>query len=103
VNPHKPWVRLCRQAKLEGVRLHDLRHTYASMGATLGLSLPILGKLLGHQQAATTQRYAHLAPDPYTRQPTGSVHGFGRPWVVSRVLGCACPPRDDNQRMDFSR
>jgi hypothetical protein len=52
------------QAKLEGVRLHDLRHTYASMGAALGLSLPILGKLLGHQQAATTQRYAHLAPDP---------------------------------------
>jgi integrase len=64
VNPHKPWVRLCHQAKLEGVWLHDLRHTYASMGAALGLSLPILGKLLGHQQAATTQRYAHLAPDP---------------------------------------
>lgn len=64
VNPYKPWVRLCHQAKLEGVRLHDLRHTYASMGAALGLSLPILGKLLGHQQAATTQRYAHLAPDP---------------------------------------
>jgi integrase len=64
MNPHKPWVWLCRQAKLEGVRLHDLRHTYASMGAALGLSLPILGKLLGHQQAATTQRYAHLAPDP---------------------------------------
>jgi site-specific recombinase XerD len=34
------------------------------MGVALGLSLPILGKLLGHQQAATTQRYAHLAPDP---------------------------------------
>jgi integrase len=63
-NPHKPWARLCRQAELEGVRLHDLRHTYASMGVALGLSLPMLGKLLGHQQAATTQRYAHLAPDP---------------------------------------
>ncbi len=64
INPHKPWTRLCRQAGLEGVRLHDLRHTYASMGAALGLSLPILGKLLGHQHAATTQRYAHFAPDP---------------------------------------
>jgi integrase len=64
INPRKPWTRLCRQAELEGVRLHDLRHTYASMGVALGLSLPILGKLLGHQQAATTQRYAHLAPNP---------------------------------------
>jgi integrase len=64
INPHKPWARLCRQAEFEGVRLHDLRHTYASTGAALGLSLPILGKLLGHQQAATTQRYAHLAPNP---------------------------------------
>lgn len=64
MNPHKPWARLCHQAEIEGVRLHDLRHTYASMGVALGLSLPILGKLLGHQQAATTQRYAHLGPDP---------------------------------------
>ncbi|MCH7936364.1 MAG: tyrosine-type recombinase/integrase [Proteobacteria bacterium] len=46
------------------VRLHDLRHSYASIGASGGLSLPMIGKLLGHTQAATTARYAHLADDP---------------------------------------
>ena len=46
------------------VRLHDLRHTYASILVSSGLSLPIIGRLLGHTQAATTQRYAHLSDDP---------------------------------------
>jgi integrase len=45
-------------------RLHDLRHSYASVGATGGLSLLFVGKLLGHKQSSTTQRYAHLAEDP---------------------------------------
>jgi integrase len=58
------WFRLRHQAGLDDVRLHDLRHTFASFGAGMGLSLPILGKLLGHTQAATTQRYAHLAAAP---------------------------------------
>lgn len=58
------WFRIRRRAGLEEVRLHDLRHTYASVGAGMGLSLPIIGKLLGHTQAVTTQRYAHLASDP---------------------------------------
>ena len=50
-----------------GVRLHDLRHTYASFGAGSGLGLPIIGRLLGHTQAATTARYAHLDNDPLRR------------------------------------
>jgi integrase len=45
-------------------RLHDLRHSFASVGAGAGLGLPIIGALLGHTQAATTARYAHLADDP---------------------------------------
>jgi integrase len=45
-------------------RMHDLRHTYASILASQGLSLPIIGQLLGHTQAQTTQRYAHLMDDP---------------------------------------
>ena len=49
------------KAGLEGVRVHDLRHTKASVGADLGLSLPMIGELLGHARAATTERYAHLA------------------------------------------
>jgi len=63
----KPWAAICRAAQLEGVRLHDLRHTFASYGAGAGLGLPIVGKLLGHTQAATTQRYAHLDADPLRR------------------------------------
>lgn len=50
-------------AKLEGVTLHTIRHSFASVGVDEGLSLPIVGKLLGHAQASTTQRYAHVA-DP---------------------------------------
>ncbi len=64
VNLSKPWREVCRKAKLDGLRLHDLRHSYASMGAGVGLGLPVIGALLGHTQAATTQRYAHLAADP---------------------------------------
>jgi integrase len=60
----RPWAAVAKRAGLEGVRLHDLRHTHASFGAGSGLGLPILGKLLGHTQAATTARYAHLDADP---------------------------------------
>lgn len=64
VNLQKPWLLIREMADLEGVRLHDLRHTFASVGAGMGLSLHMLGRLLGHKQAATTTRYAHLAQDP---------------------------------------
>jgi integrase len=63
----RPWGLVSKRAGLEGVRLHDLRHSFASVGAGSGMSLPLLGKLLGHTQAATTQRYAHLAADPLRR------------------------------------
>ncbi len=59
-----PWKRLCERAGLEDLRIHDLRHSFAAVGAGLGLSLPMIGKLLGHSQPATTARYAHLAADP---------------------------------------
>ena len=64
VNLQKPWSRIRKLAGLDDVRIHDLRHSFASIAASGGLSLPIIGKLLGHTQAATTQRYAHLAADP---------------------------------------
>jgi integrase len=64
VNVQKPWDRIRAHAGLEDVRLHDLRHSYASVGATGGLSLLFVGKLLGQTQASTTQIYAHLAEDP---------------------------------------
>jgi len=58
------WQRIRKAADIGNVRLHDLRHSYASVGAAAGLGLPIIGALLGHTQASTTQRYAHLAGDP---------------------------------------
>jgi integrase len=63
----RPWDSVTKRAGLNGVRLHDLRHTYASFGAGGGLGLPIIGRLLGHTQAATTARYAHLDNDPLRR------------------------------------
>lgn len=66
----KTWTRALNLAEIEGFRLHDLRHTYASVLVSSGASLPIIGALLGHTQAATTQRYAHLLDDPL-REATG--------------------------------
>jgi integrase len=63
----KPWLAIQRHAGLQGVRLHDLRHTFASVGAGASLGLPVVGKLLGHSQPATTARYAHLDADPLRR------------------------------------
>ena len=64
---NRPWRVVAKRAGLIGVRLHDLRHTHASIGAGAGLGLPIIGKLLGHAQATTTARYAHLDADPLRR------------------------------------
>jgi integrase len=64
VGVDKVWDRIRRSAGLQGVRLHDLRHTFASIGASASLGLRIIGGLLGHTQAQTTQRYAHLSADP---------------------------------------
>jgi integrase len=63
----RPWALVSARAKLKGVRLHDLRHSFASIGAGSGMGLPLLGKLLGHADAATTARYAHLDADPLKR------------------------------------
>ncbi|QIJ75079.1 tyrosine-type recombinase/integrase [Methylobacterium sp. NI91] len=63
----KPWDRITAVAGLSGLRIHDLRHSFASVGAGGGMGLPIVGKLLGHTQASTTARYAHLDADPLRR------------------------------------
>jgi len=64
INLQKPWRRIRGKANLADVRIHDLRHSFASVAAGTGMSLPMIGKLLGHSQPATTARYAHLAVDP---------------------------------------
>jgi integrase len=64
VELQKPWRRLRANAGLNDVRIHDLRHSFASVAVGVGTSLPMIGKLLGHTQPVTTARYAHLAADP---------------------------------------
>ena len=64
VNLQKSWRRIRKAAGLDDVRIHDLRHTFASWGASGGLPLPMIGALLSHSQPQTTHRYAHLSADP---------------------------------------
>jgi integrase len=64
INLEKPWRAIRESAGLDDVRLHDLRHAFGAVAASSGMGLPIIGKMLGHTQAATTQRYAHVASDP---------------------------------------
>ena len=74
----KPWRRIRARAGLEDVRIHDLRHSYASRALALGESLTMIGKLLGHTQVQTTARYAHLARDSIQNAAariTGSIGG----------------------------
>ena len=59
-----PWRRIRARAGLDDVRIHDLRHSFASGGLLVGEGLPMIGKLLGHTQVQTTARYAHFANDP---------------------------------------
>ncbi len=62
-NLRKPWGHIRERAGLSDLRLHDLRHSFASFAIAEGVSLPVIGKLLGHKKTATTERYAHLAND----------------------------------------
>lgn len=64
INLHKPWWRIRALAGLDDMRIHDLRHSFASIAINAGASLAMVGKLLGHTQQQTTARYAHLADDP---------------------------------------
>ena len=57
------WKVIRTRAGLDDVRIHDLRHSFASRALALGESLPMIGKLLGHSQVETTARYAHMARD----------------------------------------
>ena len=58
------WAKVCEASKITGVRVRDLRHSYASILASHGYGLPMIGALLGHTQPGTTARYAHLYDEP---------------------------------------
>jgi integrase len=77
----RAWASICKVADLEGVRIHDLRHSFASVVVSAGASLPIVGALLGHSSPAMTQRYAHLLEKPLRQAVTkagAAIVGRGR-------------------------
>lgn len=79
-----PWRRIRARAGLDDLRIHDLRHSYASGALALGEGLPMIGKLLGHTQVQTTARYAHLANDP-VKAAAGKVSDF----IASVAMGAS--------------
>ena len=86
-NLQYPWEILRARAGLPGVRIHDLRHSFASRALALGESLPMIGELLGHRRVRTTARYAHLALDS-VRTSASRVAGS----IGSDILGDTTPP-----------
>jgi integrase len=70
----RPWEAICRRAGVSGVRIHDLRHTFASTGIGDQMGLPVIGALLGHADPSTTHKYAHLA-DEVARRAVESIGG----------------------------
>ena len=76
-NLQYPWELLRARAGLEDVRLHDLRHSFASRALALGESLPMIGTLLGHRRVRTTARYAHLAMDRVKASATRVADSIG--------------------------
>jgi integrase len=83
------WASVCRSGGISGARIHDLRHTHASILASDGASLPLIGALLGHTQVSTTARYAHLLDDPLraaTERAGAVIMGAAKPksQVVNR-------------------
>jgi len=72
-----PWRRIRERAGLHDVRIHDLRHTYASNAVSSGMPIQMVGRLLGHTQIQTTMRYAHLADDPVNRAAEDNANQLG--------------------------
>jgi integrase len=102
INLQKPWRRIRAMAGLAEVRIHDLRHSFASIAGGAGMSLPMIGKLLGHTQAATTQRYVHLVADPVSTAADmvgiRIAAAMGESKVIPGAKGMSPPDKPTRQR-----
>jgi integrase len=93
----KPWAAVCKAADLQGLRIHDLRHSFASVGAGASMGLPIIGRLLGHSQAATTQRYAHLTDTPMRASASATSRFTSTIWAILTQVA-SMPARRSRRR-----
>jgi integrase len=94
----RPWDAICEVAGLDGVRLHDLRHSFASVGAGASLGLPVIEKPLGHSQPSTTQRYALLTLIRCGARPKRSAQLSRRRWRANGNRGqlITCTPASNS-------
>ena len=93
VNIHKVWMRICARAGLRSIRIHDLRHSYASVAVGAGVGLYLAGKIPGRHRNTTTERHAHLADGP-VRQAND---------LVGRRIDAAMKPNRDAVARQFGR
>lgn len=85
----RPWRRIRKRANLENVRIHDIRHSFASRALALGESLSMIGKLLGHTDVQTTARYAHLARESIQSAASRVTGSIGENlFEVNKPEGC---------------
>lgn len=94
INLQKPWRRVRKSAGLEDVRIHDLRHSFASFAVGAGVPLALIGGLLGHRSVQTTARYAHIANDPL-KQATHVVGAIFADRAKASASGQASPASFD--------
>ena len=87
----EPWRRVRARAGLDDVRIHDLRHSYASRALALGESLPVIAKLLGHAQVQTTARYTHLTRDAVKDAAIRVAEGIAEDIFPATPIQQACP------------
>jgi integrase len=93
VNLEKPWRAIRKMAGLDDVRLHDLRHAFASIAASSGMGLPIIGKMLGHTQPQTTQNYVHVASGPVKAAAAKVAGTIAAAMAGGRATGAVAPLR----------
>lgn len=102
----KIWKKVREKLGMPKLRIHDLRHSFAAVGATHGQSLPIIGAILGHREVSTTQRYAHLSDMP-VKQATDDISAMisvamrGQPLVKSDTEAEGSPSFDKTEVADL--
>lgn len=93
-NIRKPWMKIRQAVGLDDVRIHDLRHSFASLAAAQGVDLHTIGKLMGHKNTTTTQRYAHMTEGYLSKANQAIGDAFGRTFTRQKLATGAEEEKD---------